>query len=295
MNKFLGFVSTILAIASFLFFQNCKQSADHKHPTPPDANQKQEPAKSNSTTAVADAAAIMERKQVPILCYHHIKDVLPRNSELFVTTANFKEQMKILADSGFHTINPDQLYDYLIKGSQLPDKPVMITYDDNDEDGFSIAKTEMDKYGFKGVYFIMTITIGKHNYMSKEQLKQLTDEGYTVASHTWDHHRVDRYKTVDTIIVGTKKKVVNDYDAQLTEPKKTLEQIIDKPVEYFAYPYGLWKPEAIPEIKSRGIKLAFQLSTKRDSTEPLYTVRRMIVAPTWTPQGVLKVMKSTFK
>jgi hypothetical protein len=81
----------------------------------------------------------------------------------------------------------------------------------------------------------------------------------------------------------------------LTEPSKTLETITAKPVEYFAYPFGIWKETAIPEIKKRGIKLAFQLSAKRDSTEPLFTVRRMIVVSSWTPQGVLKVMRSTFK
>lgn len=294
MNRFWNFRALLSAPLFFVLFVNCKQSAEHKITPREEKNSKPGPGK-KTDVATADAATILSRKEVPILCYHHIEDVLPRKSELFVTTANFKAQMKMLADSGFHTVTPDQLYDYLINGSALPDKPVMITYDDNDEDGFSIAKTEMDKYGFKGVYFIMTVTIGKPNYMSKEQLKQLSDEGHIIASHTWDHHRVDRYKTVDTILVGAKKKVVNDYDAQLTDPKKTLEQIIGKPIEYFAYPYGLWKPEAIPEIKIRGIKMAFQLSTKRDNTEPLYTVRRMIVAPSWTPQGVLKVMKSTFK
>jgi peptidoglycan/xylan/chitin deacetylase (PgdA/CDA1 family) len=294
MNRFWNLRAVISTALFFVLFLSCKQSTEHK--LTPREEKKSTPGQAKKADVeTADAATILSRKQVPILCYHHIEDVLPRKSELFVTTANFKAQMKMLADSGYHTITPDQLYDYLIKGSALPDKPVMITYDDNDEDGFSIAKTEMDKYGFKGVYFIMTVTIGKPNYMSKEQLKQLSDEGHIIASHTWDHHRVDRYKTADTILVGAKKKVVNDYDVQLTEPKKTLERIIGKPIDYFAYPYGLWKPEAIPEIKTRGIKMAFQLSTKRDATEPLYTVRRMIVAPSWTPQGVLKVMKSTFK
>ena len=295
MNRFQDLRAVISAAFFFVLFLNCKQSADHKISPQKENGSKKAVAKNAGSNFTADAATILSRKEVPILCYHHIEDVLPRKSELFVTTANFKAQMKMLADSGFHTITPDQLYDYLTKGEQLPAKPVMITFDDNDEDGFSIAKTEMDKYGFKGVYFIMTITIGKHNYMSKEQLKQLSDEGHIIASHTWDHHRVDKYEMVDELMVGGRKKTVNDYDAQLTDPKKTLEAIIGKPVDYFAYPYGLWKPEAIPQKKSRGIKMAFILSTKRDTTEPLYTVRRMIVAPTWTPQGVLKVMRSTFK
>ncbi|MEO6868040.1 MAG: polysaccharide deacetylase family protein, partial [Ginsengibacter sp.] len=68
-----------------------------------------------------------------------------------------------------------------------------------------------------------------------------------------------------------------------------------KPALYFAYPYGLWNEAAIPELKKAGFKMAFSLSTKRDSTEPLYTVRRMIVPGQWSTTGVMKSMKQTFK
>lgn len=247
---------------------------------------------------IADAATIMARTQVPILCYHHIRDIqmasrADRGYE--VTIAEFKAQMKALADSGYHTILPDQLYAYLTKGTPLPSKPVMLTYDDTDEEQFSIAKPEMDKYGFKGVYFIMTISIGRPRYMTKEQIKQLSDEGHVIASHTWDHHRVDRLKNENTIDYRGQKKVVNEWDFQLANTRTQLEEITGKPVYYFAYPFGIWSKEALPEIEKRGYKMAFQLSTPRDSAQPLYTVRRMIVSPEWSASGVIKVMKSTFK
>jgi peptidoglycan/xylan/chitin deacetylase (PgdA/CDA1 family) len=211
-----------------------------------------------------------------------------------VTVEAFKAQMKALADSGYHTILPDQLYAYLTHGTPLPAKPVMLTYDDTDEEQFSIAKPEMDKYGFKGVYFIMTISIGRPRYMTKEQIKQLSDEGHVIASHTWDHHRVDKLKNENTIEYRGKKTVVNEWDFQLTNTKKQLEELTGKPVEYFAYPFGIWSKEALPEIEKRGYKLAFQLSTARDTAQPLYTVRRMIVAPTWSAEGMIRTMKSTF-
>lgn len=255
-------------------------------------------ADSSQTTAnnstKADAATILSRPQVPVLCYHHIYNIPKATREYDVTVAQFKAQMKILADSGYHTILPDQLYDYLVYGKALPAKPVMITYDDTDEEQFSIAKPEMDKYGFKGVYFLMTISINRPNYMTKEQIKQLADEGHSVVSHTWDHHRVDRYKYENAIEERGVKKVVNDWDQQLTKTKKDIEAITGKTVEHFAYPFGIWSKESIPEIKKRGYRMAFQLSTKRDSTEPLFTVRRMIVPPQWTAEGMLRVMQSTF-
>jgi peptidoglycan/xylan/chitin deacetylase (PgdA/CDA1 family) len=203
--------------------------------------------------------------------------------------------MKALADSGYHTVTPGQLYDYLAYGTPLPENPVMITYDDTDEEQFTIAKPEMDKYGFKGVYFIMTISIGRPRYMTKEQIKQLSDEGHVIASHTWDHSRVDRYTYEHIIEERGKKKVVNDWDQQLVTTKDKLENMTGKPVEYFAFPFGIWNKAALPEIEKRGYKLAFQLSTARDSTMPLYTVRRIIVSPQWSAQGMIKVMKSAFK
>ncbi len=247
---------------------------------------------------IADAAAILARPQVPILCYHHIRDIqmasrADRGYE--VTVAQFKAQMKALADSGYQTILPDQLYAYLTKGASLPPKPVMITYDDTSEEQFSIGKTEMDKYGFKGVYFIMTISIGRPRYMTKDQIKQLADEGHVIGSHTWDHHRVDRLKNENTIDYRGEKKVVNEWDFQLANTRKQLEEITGKPVYDFAYPFGIWSKEALPEVEKRGYKLAYQLSTPRDSAMPLYTVRRMIVSPEWSASGVIKVMKSTFK
>lgn len=284
-----------------LFLLSCSNS--NKTDTPKNATDSSAQTKASTDSSkqgnkvAADAATIMARPQVPILCYHHIREIsMPGRADrgYEVTVAQFKAQMKALADSGYKTVLPDQLYDYLVYGTPLPPKPVMITYDDTDEEQFSIAKPEMDKYGFKGVYFLMTISINRPKYMTKEQIKQLADEGHAVASHTWDHHRVDRYKPENTIEERGVKKVVNDWDQQLAKTKKDIEAITGKPVEDFAYPFGIWSKDGIPEIKKRGYRMAFQLSTKRDSLEPLYTVRRMIVSPQWSAEGMIRVMKSTF-
>lgn len=288
----------IILFASLSLLTAC---ADEKQKTTEQTSKPLTAAAKDSTSPAPTSgpantpSAMMAKKQVPILCYHHIYDIPKATREYDVTVASFKEQMKILADSGFQTITPEQYYNYLTKNAPLPEKPVMITYDDTDEEQFRIAKPEMDRYGFKGVYFIMTISIGRPRYMTKEQIKQLADEGHVIASHTWDHHRVDRYKTSNEIEERGKKKVVNDWDQQLANTKKKLEEITGKPVEYFAYPFGIWSKAGIPEIRNRGYKMAFQLSTPRDSTEPLFTARRMIVAPTWSAPGMLRVMRSTFK
>ena len=235
--------------------------------------------------SMADLATILSKREVPVLCYHHIRDAKPRDSENMksysVSPSAFASQMKALSDSGFTSILPDQLYDYLLYNGVLPPKPVMITFDDTDGEQYSIGAAEMQKFGFRGVFFIMTVAINRPNYMTKEQIRNLSDSGHVIAAHTWDHHMVTKY-------AGT------DWDIQLSKPTKQLEAITGKPVKYFAYPFGLWNKAAIPELKSRGYQLAFILSTKRDSTEPLHTIRRMIVPGTWSTNGLFTAMRATF-
>jgi len=238
-----------------------------------------------SPEKIAGVAEILSKKEVPVLCYHHIREPKPGQSETMksysVSPESFAQQMKALKDSGYETILPGDLYNYLVYGGKLPPKPVMLTFDDTDEEQFSIGYQEMKKYGFKGVFFIMTISINRPRYMTKEELKQLADDGNAVESHTWDHHMVTKYQG-------------DDWEKQFVKPRKTIEDITGKSATYFAYPYGLWNLAAVPELKKAGFKMAFILSTKRDSTEPLYTIRRMIVPGTWSTTGMIKAMKQTF-
>lgn len=233
----------------------------------------------------ADAATILSKKEVPILCYHNIKELKAGDGEMTktytVSPANFAQQMKALSDAGYHSILPNQLNDYLVYDVPLPSNPVMITFDDTREEQFSIGAAEMKKYGFKGVFFIMTVSINRPGYMSKEQIKSLSDDGHVVGAHTWDHHMVTKYAG-------------DDWNTQLIKPKAKLEEIIGKPVTDFAYPFGLWNTAAIPEIKKSGYEMAYILATKRDPVDPLYTIRRIIVSGTWSTEGMMKSINSSF-
>jgi peptidoglycan/xylan/chitin deacetylase (PgdA/CDA1 family) len=229
--------------------------------------------------------AIMARKQVPIVCYHQIRDWRPTDSktskDYIIPIAAFKQHMKMLADSGYHTILPDQLYDYLTKGTVLPSKPIMLTFDDTDLDQFEIARPEMKKYGFKGVFFIMTVSLNKKHYMSKAQLKQLSDEGNVIAGHTWNH-------------TNFKKITGKDWQIQLDKPTKLLEDITGKPVKYFAFPFGVWNAQNLPELHKRGFKLAFQLADKRYPQDPLMTVRRILDSGYWTTKTFSNNVRHSF-
>ena len=225
-----------------------------------------------TASSIPGASVILARKQVPVLCYHQIRDWRPTDSktsrDYIVPPAAFAAQMRMLADNGYHTISPDQLYSYLISGTRLPEKPILLSFDDTDLDQYTVAFPEMKKYGFKGVFFIMTVSLGRPHYMSRDQVRELSDAGNTIGSHTWDHHNVKKYEG-------------NDWVIQLDKPTRQLEQITGKNIRYFAYPFGLWNEAAFPELKKRGFVAAFQLNEKPDQKDPLYCIRRIIVPGTW--------------
>ncbi|MBH8569160.1 polysaccharide deacetylase family protein [Microvirga sp. STS02] len=251
-----------------------------------EANATPAPAPSSIPASKAgDAAAILARPQVPILCYHQIRDWTARDSkgakDYIVPIAAFKAQIKMLADSGYHTISPDQLYAYMTTGAKLPSKPIMLTFDDTDLDQFTIARPTLEQYGYKAMYFVMTVSLGRPHYMTKAMVKQLSDEGNVIGSHTWDHHNVKKYQG-------------KDWETQIDKPTKTLEEITGKKINYFAYPFGLWNTQAFPELKKRGFVAAFSLAEKRDQTDPLFTIRRIIASGYWSPKTLRNNIVQSF-
>ena len=284
MNTLCRSFPILIFLVSYLFFSGCHSGPD-KGSTKDSLSVKPPIDSSEQIGEISEAAIIMKRKQVPILCYHHIRDWRPNDSrrarDYIVPIDTFRNQMKLLADSGYHTITPNQLYNYLAAGKSIPAKSILLTFDDTDEEQFSIAKPEMDKYGFKGVFFIMTVSLGRPNYMTREQVKQLSDEGHSIGSHTWDHKNVKKY-------------LAADWPIQIDKPTKLLQNITGKPIRYFAYPFGLWDTAAISGLQQRGMVAAFQLSAYRDPEQPLFTIRRIIVPGYWSTRTFGKRIKTSF-
>lgn len=199
-----------------------------------------------------------------------------------ISTATFNSQMKMLYDSGYTAILPDQLYNYLLKGDSLPAQSVLISFDDSKEEQYTIAKPILDQYNFKGTFFIMAVTINKNGYMSAMQIKSLSDSGHCIALHTWDHPDMRTLNSME------------GWHQQIDIPKKLLEKITGKPMFFFAWPYGAWSQAAINQLILHQVIAAFQLYGKTSPTHPLYTIRRLQVSGAWNAATLMANMRSAF-
>lgn len=216
---------------------------------------------------------------VPVLCYHNVHKGKPAApSAMHISEHQLDAQLKTLFDSGYHTISPDQLYNYLTHGKPLPAKTFMLTFDDSRKTHRTIVAPLLEKYGFKGMFFVMTVTIGKTGYLSSADIKYLHDQGNTIGAHTWDHPHLLKTGQIDV-------------KTQIITPKAVLEKITGAPVTAFAYPFGEWNCWIIERLRESGYLLAFRLSDKMASRERTFTVRRFMVNSTWNGIQLIAAMK----
>jgi peptidoglycan/xylan/chitin deacetylase (PgdA/CDA1 family) len=221
---------------------------------------------------------------VPVLCYHNVTaGNTHASSPLFISENELCRQMQTLSDSSFHSILPDELYACLIQGKPLPPRPVVISFDDSHKEHYAIAAPVLEKTGFRGVFFVMTVTIGKKGYLSGTDIHALHKKGHAVGCHTWDHPHLSG------------ELGLPDADRQLRSARETLEKITASPVTSFAYPFGAWNEALVEQLQKNGFRIAFQLSGRNMSRHPQFTVRRIMVNGNWDGPRLLAEMRKSFQ
>lgn len=200
-------------------------------------------------------------QDVPILNYHKV-DIL--NHALSVSPQEFEEQMEYLHNNGYHTINPDQLMAYLKYGKQLPDKPIMITFDDGYLDNYTNAYPIMKKYDFTATIFIVTNLIGQDiRFMTWDQIREMQQYGIVFGSHTANH------KSLTSL---TKEQVITE----LNQSRDEMVRQLGKAPKYFAYPTGTYNGEIEEMVRVAGYKAAFTIEYGQVGADSdLYLLQRI--------------------
>jgi peptidoglycan/xylan/chitin deacetylase (PgdA/CDA1 family) len=176
---------------------------------------------------------------VPIIMYHHIRD--EKNGDRYsVSIENFSNQMALLRKFGYQTISTQQLVEHLVKGRTLPERPIIITFDDGYEDVYLNAYPIMEKYGFSGVVYIVSDRLYANGFLKVDLLKDLLKDGWEVGSHSITH----------ADLVNN-----NNYVRQeVLQSKLDLEKALGIKVYSFAYPFGLNDPYVSKKVSEYGYK-----------------------------------------
>lgn len=180
-----------------------------------------------------------DQVQVPILMYHHIA-VSPIDSRWYVSPVKFDEELRLLHNWGYTTISTSLLVQAITQGASLPPHPIILTFDDANEDTFTNAFPIMKKYGFTGVLYVPYDYIGANGYLTVDQIKEMAAAGWEIGSHTLSH-------PMNFLFLDPPQ-----LRSEIVDSRKKLENLLGLPVLTFAYPFGDAGNSAVDYVKFAG-------------------------------------------
>jgi peptidoglycan/xylan/chitin deacetylase (PgdA/CDA1 family) len=209
--------------------------------------------------------------RVPILMYHHIADPPPGadpiRQDLSVSPQAFEAQLRYLVRSGYQPITLHDLIYHLTLSAPLPEKPIILTFDDGYEDNYTNAYPLLKKYGFVGTFFIVTEPVDKERagYMSWTQIEIMSTHGMEIGAHSYTHPDL-RSKSVDYIIW------------QAVGSKEAIEGRLQQPVRFFSYPSGRYDEQVVNVLHSANFwgAVTIETGTYQSSRQP-FELRRIRV------------------
>lgn len=178
---------------------------------------------------------------VPVLAYHKVSN---DDSIYSIDKELFDRQMKYLAEHGYTAVSLGQLSDGLTGKVKLPDKSVVITFDDGYLDNYTTALPILEKYGMRAAIFITVDKVGQPGYLSWEQIKALEAREAEIGSHTMSHAPLTDVNT-------------RDCEQEIQKSKTLLDQHLNKPVKFLAYPHGKFNTAMYGLLKAAGYHGAF--------------------------------------
>ena len=177
-------------------------------------------------------------KRVPVVIYHNVGR--PRANEypgLTTPPAEFEAQIQLMTNMGYKAILPGDWLQWREAGQELPEKPVMLVFDDAYEETADVAFPMLHRHGFKAACMVVTSCIGTTNRWDEEagrpsfqlmnelQIQQWARKGIEFGGHTSSHPELP--------LVSDER-----VEQEVAECKETLAKLLGKAPVSFAYPFG---------------------------------------------------------
>ena len=206
-------------------------------------------------------------KEANISKQHYINGVL---NPMVVTKEEFTKQMNYLKSNDFVTLTLPELHLFLLGEIDIPDKSVLLTFDDGYKDNFVEAYPLLKKHGFLAVNFVITGAVTKRvqpftpNHVQYFSIKELTKacDVFDYQSHTYNYHR--REHNVQKIEVSY---LNSRTDEEVAEDITNSIHNLNGENLAFAYPYGEYSPATIKIVKDLGFKMAFTTEDRAASPD----------------------------
>ncbi len=230
--------------------------------------------------------------KLPVAMYHHILKDTARLGDYVISPTQFEEDLKYIQKSGYQTISTTELLEFIEQGTPLPEKPILITFDDGYESVHEYAYPLLKKYDMKAVVAI----IGKHtdvfskeeqgkhinySHLSWNQLREMQQSGvFEIQNHSYDMHGDQSCKRFGTKIKRGESE--EQYNVALEKDVGGLSQQIEREIGIkpilFAYPFGIICKESKPILKELGFKIILSCEEKVNklksySDTPIYLKR----------------------
>lgn len=250
--------------------------------------------------------------QVPILMYHHLSEDVT-NSEM-VSPEQFEAQIRALAEAGYTGISFDELQAYVLRGEPLPEKPVVITFDDGYRSNYTLAYPILQKYGMKATIFAIGVSFGKDHYKDTDytitphfgaaEAAEMTASGLiSIQSHTYDMHQWPPYETDSAVrenILQLPGESEESYVQALTEDftrsRALLEGATGQPVDVLAYPAGQYSTLTQVTLQSLGVHVTLSTNPGVNTVvkglpQTLYAMLRFGITEDISPEALLDMIR----
>lgn len=229
--------------------------------------------------------------KVPILMYHDITDDLSQLNSMRVTSERFRLDMEFLQQFGYTALLPADLIAIRDGTQQMPDKPVMVTFDDGYRSNYDIAYPILQQTGMKAVVAVVAYNMREEDDADPQrssltwgEIREMSESGvFEIGSHTYNLHNPE-YKGMlaPDGVDGVKRRKGESrsgYIARVGGDLKTsldlIRQHTERQVNYFAYPFGAYDSWMQPLLEKEGI--AVSVLTNRgtaDLGKGLYSLPR---------------------
>lgn len=204
--------------------------------------------------------------KIPVLLYHVVSSNPSPNNQYQFSLSEFKKQMEYLNANGYTTLSIDQYNNIINKAASMPNKPILLTFDDCTSDFYTNVYPVLKQYKMKATEFVVTNWIDTAGHLTTNQIKLINNDGIDIQNHTTNH------ADFTTLNHNQKYSAIND-------ATNKIKSITNKAPVYCAYPYGSYDADTTSILKSLGYKTGFKVGggLSTDTSDKYGMPRTMIL------------------